>query len=94
MIYMLELVPTVLPNVKMLITLVLTLWLLLLTVFCLLLNLAAALGLLISILDISNAFQNSIIFDASECIYLSLPSLYLDWFRQQWPDYNLPSLNV
>jgi len=60
----------------------------------LLLNLAAASGFLISILDISNAFQNSIIFDASERIYLSLPPLYLDWFHQQWPDYNLPSLNV
>ena len=60
----------------------------------LLLNLAAASGLIISILDISNAFQNSIIFDASERVYLSLPPLYLDWFRQQWPDYNLPSLNV
>ena len=59
-----------------------------------LLNIAAATGLLISILDISNAFQNSIIFDASERVYLSLPPLYLDWFRQQWPDYDLPSLNV
>jgi len=59
-----------------------------------LLNIAASAGLLISILDISNAFQNSIIFDASECVYLSLPPLYLDWFRQQWPDYDLPSLNV
>ena len=92
MIYMLELVPTVLPNVKMLITLILTLRLLLLTVF--ILTLAAASGLLISILDISNAFQNSIIFDASERVYLSLPPLYLDWFCQQWPDYNLPSLNI
>jgi hypothetical protein len=60
----------------------------------LLLNLAAASGLLISILDISNAFQNSIIFDASERVYLSLPPLYLDWFRMQWPDYHLPSLNI
>ncbi len=60
----------------------------------LLLNLAASEGLLISIMDISNAFQNSIIFDATERVYLSLPPLYLDWFRQQWPNYDLPSLNV
>ena len=59
-----------------------------------LLNLAASEQLLLSIMDISNAFQNSIIFDASERVYLSLPPLYLDWFRHQWPDYNLPSLNI
>jgi hypothetical protein len=59
-----------------------------------LLNLAASEKLLISILDISNAFQNSIIFDASERVYISLPPLYLDWFRQQWPDYDLPSLKI
>jgi hypothetical protein len=45
-------------------------------------------------MDISNAFQNSIIFDATEWVYLSLPPLNLDWFRQQWPDYQLPTLNV
>jgi hypothetical protein len=60
----------------------------------LLLNLAASQGLLVSILDISNAFQNSIIFDPSERVYMSLPPLYLDWFLQQWPDFNLPSANV
>jgi hypothetical protein len=60
----------------------------------LLLNLATSESLLISIIDTSNAFQNSIIFDATERVYLSLPPLYLDWFRQQWPDYNLPSLNI
>jgi len=59
-----------------------------------LLNLAASAGLLISIMDISNAFQNSIIFDAAERVYISLPPLYLDWFRQHWPDYDLPSLNI
>jgi hypothetical protein len=45
-------------------------------------------------MDISNAFQNSIIFDNTESVYISLPPLYLDWFRQQWPDYTLSSLNV
>jgi hypothetical protein len=49
-----------------------------------LLNLAASEGLLISIFDISNAFQN--IFDPTEHVFISLPPLYLDWFRQTWPD--------
>jgi hypothetical protein len=59
-----------------------------------LLSIAAYSGLLISIMDISNAVQNSIIFDATERVFISLPPLYLDWFRHQWPDYTLPSLNV
>jgi hypothetical protein len=58
-----------------------------------LLQIAASNRLLISIMDISNAFQNSIVFDASERVYLSLPPLYLAWFTQQWPDFELPSLN-
>ena len=49
----------------------------------LLLNLAASEGLLICIMDISNAFQNSIIFDATERVYHSLSPLYLDRFHQQ-----------
>jgi hypothetical protein len=60
----------------------------------LLLNLAASQGLLVSVLDISNAFQNSIIFNPDECVYISLPPLYLDWFIQQWPDFNLASTNA
>jgi hypothetical protein len=45
-------------------------------------------------MDISNTFQNSVIFNATERVYISLPPLYLDWFQQQWPDYNLPSTNA
>ncbi len=59
-----------------------------------LLNIAASSGLIVSILDISNAFQNSYIFDAAERVYLSLPPLYLDWFRHLWPDFTLPSSNA
>jgi hypothetical protein len=59
-----------------------------------LLNIAASSNLLVSVLDISNAFQNSINFDASESVFISLPPLYLDWFHSQWPDYDLPSLNT
>jgi len=58
-----------------------------------LLNIAASSNLLVSVLDISNAFQNSIIFVTAESVFISLPPLYLEWFRSQWPDYTLPSLN-
>ncbi len=58
-----------------------------------LLNIAASSGLLVSILDISNAFQNSIIFDATERVYMSLPPFYLEWFLHQWSDFPLPSTN-
>jgi hypothetical protein len=42
-------------------------------------------------LDISNAFQNSIIFDPLERVYITLPPFYLEWFTAKWPDYVLPS---
>lgn len=58
-----------------------------------LLNIAASSSLTISILDVSNAFQNSIIFDATERVYISLPPLFLEWFKHQWPDFPLPSQN-
>jgi hypothetical protein len=57
----------------------------------LILALSATLCLTLHVLDISNAFQNSIIFDPDERVYLSLPPFFLDWFHPQWPDYNLPS---
>jgi hypothetical protein len=43
------------------------------------------------LLDISNAFQNSVVFDPSECTYITLPQFYLTWFTSKWPDYKLPS---
>ncbi len=57
----------------------------------LLLALSATYHLTLHVLNISYAFQNSIIFDPDEQVYLSQPTLYLDWFRFQWPDYTLPS---
>ena len=59
-----------------------------------LLNLSAASGLTVRVLDISNAFQNAIIFDATERVHISLPPFYLEWFRAIWPDYILPSDNA
>jgi hypothetical protein len=42
-------------------------------------------------LDISNTFQNSIIFDPSKRVYITLPPFYLEWFTAKWPDFALPS---
>ncbi len=56
-----------------------------------LLALSASLCLTLYVLDISNAFQNSVIFDPAEQVYLTLPPFYLEWFHRQWPDYKLPS---
>jgi hypothetical protein len=60
----------------------------------LLLSLAASNHWTLNVLDISNAFQTSIIFDPNERTYLSLPPFYLEWFKAQWPDYRLPSENI
>jgi hypothetical protein len=58
----------------------------------LILAIAASKRLHLNVLDISNAFQTSIIFDPSECTYITLPPFYLEWFHEKWPDYKLPSL--
>ncbi len=50
---------------------------------------SASQKLLLNILDISNAFQTSVIFEPSEWTYISIPPLYLDWFHATWPDYKL-----
>ncbi len=54
---------------------------------------AAANSLTINVMDISNAFQSSIVFDPSERVYLSLPPKFLDWFTSKWPDFPLPNNN-
>ena len=50
-------------------------------------------GLIIFVLDISNAFQNIILINPVEIVYLSLPYLYLDWYTIKWPKYPLASRN-
>lgn len=57
----------------------------------LILALSASLCYTLHVLDISNAFQNGVIFDPEKRVYLFLPPFYLDWFRSQWLDYKLPS---
>ncbi len=43
-----------------------------------LLNISAAKGLTVRVMDISNAFQNAIIFDDTERVYITLPPFYLE----------------
>jgi hypothetical protein len=58
----------------------------------LILAIAASRKMKLNVLDISNAFQTSVVFDPSERTYITLPPFYLEWFRHNWPDYKLPSL--
>ena len=44
---------------------------------------AYAEGLIIFVLDIANAFQNTILPYPAEIVYLSLPYLYLDWYERK-----------
>ena len=39
-------------------------------------------GLIIFVLDIYNAFQNTILSNHSEIVYLSLPYTYLNWHKK------------
>jgi hypothetical protein len=49
----------------------------------LVLAIAASKRLRLNVLDISNAFQTSIIFDPSERTYITLPQFYREWFREK-----------
>ena len=51
-------------------------------------------GLTIFILDIYKAFQNTILPNPEEMVYLSLPNLYLEWFKIKWPKHTLWSGNT
>ena len=53
--------------------------------------LAASQCLTCHVLDISNTFQNPIIFDPSERVYITLPPWYLEFFQRKWPKFKLPS---
>ena len=47
-------------------------------------------GLTLYIIDIHNAFQNTL-FNINECVYMHLPPYYLQWFKMYYPNYKLPS---
>ena len=41
-------------------------------------------GLIIFVLEKNNAFQNTILPNPAEIVYLSLPYLYLYWYKRKW----------
>jgi len=59
---------------------------------CLLLAIAAPRKLKLNVLDISNVFQTSVVFDPDGGTYITLTPFYLEWFHHNWPDYPLTSL--
>ena len=48
---------------------------------CIIISIESEEGLTVFVLDISNAFQNTSIPNNLEIVYLSLPYLYLEWFK-------------
>ena len=59
---------------------------------CIIIAIASAEGLIIFVLDISNAFQNTILPNTVEQVYLSLSHRYLEWLKK-WPKHQLSSRN-
>ena len=58
---------------------------------CIIIAVASTEGLIIFVLDISNVFQNTILPYPEETFYLSLPHLYLEWFKINCPKHSLAS---
>ena len=50
-------------------------------------------GLLIFVLDIYNAFQNTILPNPAERVYLRLPYIYLDLYKRKCPKHQIASSN-
>ena len=42
------------------------------------------------VLGISKTFQNTILKNTEERVYLTLPNLYLEWFKIKHPKHQLP----
>ena len=60
---------------------------------CIIVAILSVKWLIIFVLDISNVFQNIILPNTEESVYLSLPHLYLLWFKIKWPEHPLESIN-
>ena len=60
---------------------------------CIITVITSAEGLIIFVLDIQNDFQNTILPNYSERVYISLPYLYLEFYKRKWPKYPLASRN-
>ena len=54
-----------------------------------LLAIAAAQRMKIFTIDVSNAFQTNIEEQQKDCIWLSIPPFYLEWFSARYPDHPL-----
>ena len=59
---------------------------------CIIVDITSAEGLIIFVLVISNAFQNTILLNPEERVYLSLP-LYLECFKRKLSKHPLSSIN-
>ena len=57
--------------------------------FRLTLNIAASEDMNIVFIDASNAFQTNVISDPSKRVYVTLPTMYLEWFRTRFPNHLL-----
>ena len=60
---------------------------------CIIIEIVSAEGLIIFFLDISNAFQNTILPYPTERVYLSLPHLYLECYKIRLPNHRSASIN-
>ena len=60
---------------------------------CIIISIEYAEVLIIFILDISNTFQNTILPNPEEKMYLSLPHLYLEFPKRRCPRHPLSSIN-
>ena len=60
---------------------------------CIIIAIASAEGLVIFVLEISKAFQNTILPNPAEIVYLSLPYIYLYWYKRNFPKHPLASIN-
>ena len=60
---------------------------------CRIITILSAAGLIIFLLDIHNAFRNTILPNSPERVYLSLPHMYLELFKIKLPKYPLGSRN-
>ena len=60
---------------------------------CIIFAIAYSERLTIFVLDISNSIRNSILTNLEEIAYLTLPHLYLKWFKIKWLKYPLPSID-
>ena len=57
--------------------------------FRLMIAIAASDRMILIFIDASNAFQTNVISDPRRRVYVSLPTMYLEWFRARFPNHPL-----